>query len=484
MTNWKLIFCSLYLISVMSTAFGLEVKMSEASLEVARGDDVTLTCNFKPKNPDNSLIIITWMGDDDGTLPKVVIGTYYSEKNLVDIGSQYQGKASIETNLITRQSMLTLKQVSSKESRPIRCYVQIPMDNEGQTADTTLLLVQVPPSQPICKIVGTPEYGNNISLTCFSEEGSPTPTYKWERYDVKNAPRPFPPKTTEKDGVLSLFNASMEMSGFYVCLSSNKVGSAKCNLTLSVMPPSMNLASTIGIIGGCVAGIVLLIIVICCCCRKRKQKPEEIHMGTPEVEFHDVPQLALVEEECEDKTKENTDERILPKVYTDELRNHHDDRKGSRDDLSNRYDDRKGSRDDLSNRYDDRKGSRDNLRDEYDERRGSRDNLKDSYDYRKGSRDDLRDSYDYRKGSRDDLRDSYDYRKGSRDDLRDRYDERKGSRDDLRDRYDERKGSRDDLRDRYDERKGSRDDLRDRYDDRRGSRDDLSDRYDQRDRYK
>nr|XP_055071874.1 cell surface A33 antigen [Misgurnus anguillicaudatus] len=464
MTKWKLIFCSLHLISVMSAAFGLEVKMSQASLEVARGDDVTLTCKFKPKNPENELIIITWMGDDYGTLKKVVIGTHYSYKPLADIGKEYEGKASIETNLNTQQSMLKLKQVSIKESRPIRCYVQIPEDIEGQTSDSTFLLVKVPPSQPICKIGGTPEYGQNISLTCFSEEGSPAPTYKWERYDVKNALRPFPPKTTEKDGVLSLFNASMEMSGFYVCLSSNNVGSAKCNLTLSVVPPSMNLASTIGIIGGCVAGIVLLIIVICCCCRKRKQKQKEMNMGTPEVEFHDVPQLALVEEEYEDKTNENTDERILPKVYTDdELRNHHDDRKGSRDDLSNHYDDRKGSRD--------------NLRDQYDERRGSRDHLKDSYDYRKGSRDDLRDSYDYRKGSRDDLRDSYDYRKGSRDDLRDRYD-------DHRNRYDERKGSRDDLRDRYDERKGSRDDLRDRYDERKGSRDDLSDRYDRRDLYK
>lgn len=55
----------------------------------------------------------------------------------------------------------------------------------------------VAPSQPICKLLGKAEYGQNISLTCVSEEGSPTPTYKWEGYDVKNALRPFPPKTTE-----------------------------------------------------------------------------------------------------------------------------------------------------------------------------------------------------------------------------------------------------------------------------------------------
>lgn len=51
----------------MSTTFGLEVTMSQASVEVARGDDVTLTCNFKPENQNNDLIIITWSGHSDET---------------------------------------------------------------------------------------------------------------------------------------------------------------------------------------------------------------------------------------------------------------------------------------------------------------------------------------------------------------------------------------------------------------------------------
>jgi len=61
----------------------------------------------------------------------------------------------------------------------------------------------VAPSQPVCKVVGTAEYGHDISLTCVSEEGSPSPTYKWERYDVKNVPKAFPIKTTESKFVLS-----------------------------------------------------------------------------------------------------------------------------------------------------------------------------------------------------------------------------------------------------------------------------------------
>uniref|UniRef100_A0A672R3P9 Cell surface A33 antigen-like n=2 Tax=Sinocyclocheilus grahami TaxID=75366 RepID=A0A672R3P9_SINGR len=435
----------------MSASFGLEVKMSQATMEVARGDDVTLTCNFKPKSPKNDLIVITWTGDADETSgEKVIFGNYYSYGK-VDIGPDYQGKAVIETDLDAKTSKLTLKQVTLKESRRIRCFVQIPGDIEGKTADTSFLLVQVAPSQPLCKVVGTAEYGHNISLTCVSEEGSPTPTYKWERYNVKNVPQAFPLKTTEKDGVLSLVNVSMETSGYYICLSSNKVGSAKCNMTLTVMPSSMNLA-TIGIVAGCIAGVTVLIIVIICCYRKRKQKqkPKDYEMQNPMVEYHDNPPLENTEDGNTDImaiTEEGTD-----KACTDDLKNHFDYRRGSRDDLGD-PDDRRGSRDGLRD-PDDRRGSRDELRDRYDDRRGSRDDLRDPDD-RRGSRDELRDRYDDRRGSRDDLRDPDD-RRGSRDDLRDRYDERRGSRDDLRDRYDERRGSRDDLRDRYD-------DQRDRY---------------------
>ncbi|KAA0715619.1 A33 antigen Glycoprotein [Triplophysa tibetana] len=478
MTSWKLIFCCFHLISVMSAGFGLEVTMSQPSLEVARGDDVTLTCNFKPKNPINPLTIITWSGDGDGTAKKVIFGTYYSENNLVDVGPEYQGKASIATDLATLKSILTLKQVSMKESRNIRCYVQIPGDNDGQTSASTFLLVQVSPSKPICKLVGTAEYGQNISLTCVSEEGSPTPTYKWEPYDVKNVLRPFPSKTTEKGGVLSLFNVSIETSGFYVCLSSNKVGSESCNFTLSVIPPSMNIASTLGIVGGCIAGVALLIIIIFCCCRKRKQKPEQYEDGNVSVEFLDKP-LAVVEEDYKGQRMIQSE-----KVDYVDVRNNYDDPKGIRDDLSNRDEDRKGIRDDLSNRDEDRKGIRDDLSNRYDDQRGSRDELRVRYDDRKGSRDDLSNRYDDQRGSRDELRVRYDERKGSRDDLSNRYDDQRGSRDELRVRYDDRKGSRDDLRDRNDDRRGSRDELRERYDDRRGSRDDLSNRYeDKRERH-
>ncbi len=57
--------------------------------------------------------------------------------------------------------------------------------------------IPVAPSPPICNIVGKAEYFENIELTCRSEEGTPTPAYKWQSYNVNNNPRQLPLKATD-----------------------------------------------------------------------------------------------------------------------------------------------------------------------------------------------------------------------------------------------------------------------------------------------
>ncbi len=57
--------------------------------------------------------------------------------------------------------------------------------------------IPVAPSPPICNIVGKTEYFENIELTCRSEEGTPTPAYKWQSYNVNNNARQLPLKATD-----------------------------------------------------------------------------------------------------------------------------------------------------------------------------------------------------------------------------------------------------------------------------------------------
>lgn len=58
--------------------------------------------------------------------------------------------------------------------------------------------IPVAPSPPICNVVGKTEYTENIELTCRSEEGTPTPTYKWQSHNVNNIPRQLPLKATDR----------------------------------------------------------------------------------------------------------------------------------------------------------------------------------------------------------------------------------------------------------------------------------------------
>ncbi|XP_036413186.1 cell surface A33 antigen-like [Colossoma macropomum] len=93
---------------------------------------------------------------------------------------------------------------------------------------------------PSARSQGKAEVFQNINLTCYSEDGNPTPTYRWPSFDFKNISRPNPPKSIDENGVLSLYDISMENTGYYVCTSTNKVGSQACIMTLDLKPYPIN----------------------------------------------------------------------------------------------------------------------------------------------------------------------------------------------------------------------------------------------------
>ncbi|XP_073319931.1 cell surface A33 antigen-like [Pagrus major] len=256
---------------VLSGVGALQVNIPQEVYEHARGDNITLPCSFSPKAPlkGSELVIISWSAEGaQAGAKETLILTYYSTNKQTDIKSQYEGRVSLDVDVAKGRANLKLSSIRLADNKVFECRVQIPGDDEGKPADTARLVVLVAPSTPICKIQGKAEYGQNINLTCLSEEGSPPPTYKWESRDVSNRPCAAAPRTTDKGGIMSLFNISRDTSGFYICTSSNKIHSATCNVTLSVMPPSKNADPTAGIIGGVVAALIVLIIVICCCCKK------------------------------------------------------------------------------------------------------------------------------------------------------------------------------------------------------------------------
>ncbi|XP_072253736.1 V-set and immunoglobulin domain-containing protein 1-like [Leuresthes tenuis] len=478
--GWQKLFL---ILTVLPCCWSLRVSIPEKEYKVAKGNEITLSCSFVPAVTVGNSFVLTWAAFPDVTGDPLKTVASYFINNPIDIASAYEGRVFMEVNMDSGTSTLRFTEVTITDSRSYQCSVRIAGDTEGSPTATTSLLVLVPPTPPICTLQGQADFFHDVTLSCKSEEGSPPPVYKWTSYGVGNIPRQFPPKTTEKDGVLSLFNISRETSGFYICESTNEVGFAKCNFTLAVMPSSMNIGATVGIIGGVIAGLLVLGILIYCFYRRKSKKGNYAEGSPAEMEFHDTksPEAGkyLDDDPNSEKKPVNQaeDKDVAPQSnYSlggagqkfDDDRNSYNsgneryDGKGSDTDPQ-RY---RGSRDRLDDQRE-RYGSRDRL-DDQREHYSSRDRIDDQRE-RYGSRDRVDDRREHY-GSRDRLDDQRE-RHGSRDRLDDQR-ERHGSRDRLDDQR-ERYGSRDRLDDRRDRYGGSRDRLEDdRY---RSSRDDVSD---------
>uniref|UniRef100_A0A3Q2FQE2 Ig-like domain-containing protein n=1 Tax=Cyprinodon variegatus TaxID=28743 RepID=A0A3Q2FQE2_CYPVA len=194
----------------------------------ARGDNITLPCTFQ------------------STLSKIdlnLILTYYHPAGVTDIKRKYEGRVAVDVkvNGASGKADLKLSSITLDDNKEFDCEVQIPSDDEGQSIDATRLTVLVAPSPPICRVQGKAEYGQNINITCYSEEGSPPLTYKWESQPL-----------TVNGGVLRLYDISRETSGYYICTSSNSVSSATCSIPLAVFPRKDNLKAAFNCFYTCI----------------------------------------------------------------------------------------------------------------------------------------------------------------------------------------------------------------------------------------
>ncbi|NXE76218.1 GPA33 protein, partial [Cochlearius cochlearius] len=184
-------------------------------------------------------------------------------------GKGYKNRIHFSGDVSKGDISITINAATMEDNGTYVCSVRLRNDAPRQAA-TLSLLVLVAPSKPECNILGTTEYGHTINLTCISHEGSPKPRYTWQSFNVQNEPRAL--QTTEGEQI-TLKNISADTSGFYICTSTNPVGKEFCNMTVSVVPPSMNIALYAGIVGGAVAAVIIIgILAYCCCCRVNKDK--------------------------------------------------------------------------------------------------------------------------------------------------------------------------------------------------------------------
>ncbi|XP_053311472.1 cell surface A33 antigen [Spea bombifrons] len=248
----------------------INVQTPRKVIEAARGKSASLPCTYQTTATDKAGANVMWKRFPD---QNEVISAFFGSINTT--GSTYDGRVSFTGNVYVNDATVSIDQLTMDDNGTYQCEVNIPRDRQGTPMARLDLVVLVAPSKPDCGIVGTAEYGQVIKLTCSSKEGSPLPQYTWKSYTPQDVPRQLPVTAVIEGGELTLKNISVDSSGYFICTSTNKIGEDFCNLTLAVMPPSMNIGFYAGIIGGSVAGIIVIgIIVYCCCCRDRDDKED------------------------------------------------------------------------------------------------------------------------------------------------------------------------------------------------------------------
>ncbi|XP_048396935.1 cell surface A33 antigen-like [Stegostoma tigrinum] len=269
----------LALFTVLTATDAVNVVVNSKNIEIGRGDELVISCQYSVNTAARDLLNVEWYklpDDPEEGLTDVVQffhGGYYKA------GKMYEGRANFTGNVDVDDCSIKIANSLMTDSGTYEVEVKTPLDLEGKRKGTVEVTVLVPPSPPVCTIKGKAEYGQTVKLTCHSAEGSPKPTYSWQSFNGMNQPRQLPQMSSQEPDGLLLKNLSAETSGYFVCTSRNKIKTVSCNITLAVMPPSMNLGFYGGIIGGAIAVIVILgIIIYCCCCRDEKA-PKDYEMG-------------------------------------------------------------------------------------------------------------------------------------------------------------------------------------------------------------
>ncbi|XP_051902227.1 endothelial cell adhesion molecule a [Hippocampus zosterae] len=269
-TSWKL---TVLLLTCLWGLSGIWAKilMPQTHLDVLKGQMVILQASYNTvPGTDLSTNTIIWNLVSNNT--QLIIS--YT-KGSISVGSSlFKDRVGFTSRMPSSDVSLYINNTQESDSGLYLCQVIIP-DNPGLTGELSLD-VRVPPSVPKCTLSGKPVLKGNVTLSCKSSSGKPIPLYKWKRASPSSEVF-FSPMLNEKTGTLKLNNLSSNMSGKYVCIASNIVGSESCFINLEI-----STSNRVGVIVGATVGTVvgvLCLILICVFFLKKRQRDNEDDMA-------------------------------------------------------------------------------------------------------------------------------------------------------------------------------------------------------------
>ncbi|KAG9351513.1 hypothetical protein JZ751_022764 [Albula glossodonta] len=186
--------------------------------------------------------------------------------------SQFTKRVGFTDSMPSTNVSIYINNTKESDSGRYLCQVIIP-GGKGLTQELTLNVI-VPPSPPVCKLVGKPVLKGNVTMSCKSKSGKPVPIYKW----TKTSPGTevfFSPMLNENLGTLKLSNLTKNMSGKYVCKSSNTAGTESCIINLDI-----NTSTNVGVIAGAtvgsVVGFMALVLVLIFFLRRKSDTEDDM----------------------------------------------------------------------------------------------------------------------------------------------------------------------------------------------------------------
>ncbi|XP_035201902.1 endothelial cell-selective adhesion molecule isoform X2 [Oxyura jamaicensis] len=223
----------------------LEVHVGTGSIFSVEGQGVVLPAWYTSRSQKKPYV--TWLLDKADADPFQIL-TYLDGVVKVE-ETELKPRVGFLYPVLTHNISVFINATRERDSGQYMCTVNVVDDatSTGKNVAVINLTVLVPPAPPACRLRGSPVVGANVTLSCASEKGKPSPAYQWQR----TAPTLqvfFPPAQDRARGTLKLTNLSLDMSGLYVCVAENQAGSAECSIILEVHSTSE---------GAIIAGAVL-----------------------------------------------------------------------------------------------------------------------------------------------------------------------------------------------------------------------------------
>ncbi|XP_075384879.1 V-set and immunoglobulin domain-containing protein 2 [Tenrec ecaudatus] len=266
--------------TIIVPGLAVEVKVPAEPLSAPVGTTAELICSYSTSVGDN--FALEWSFVPPGkpiSLSHPIL--YFTNGHLYPVGSKAKRASLLQNPPTGGVATLKLSEVHPSDTGTYLCQVNNPPDFYTNGMGLINFTVLMPPSRPSCSQSGQTSVGGSVALQCSSSKGAPKPVYSWLHLGSSPTLSPGSMMQDEVTGQLILTNLSLASSGTYRCVATNQLGSAFCELTLSVNDISKGRVA--GALTGVLLSVLFLSVAAFCLIRfwkERKKRPKETYGGS------------------------------------------------------------------------------------------------------------------------------------------------------------------------------------------------------------